>query len=214
MLSAAARMKQVSTSCAAMIQKSSPDLEPWRICCTKWSASRNASSMLSMAARGFHHQLCGSWVMAWGSNTHTGPFVARWAEVAAHRSGLLLVASTEPGAAMTAGTARAVVLPARGAMTARTTSSQDAYRVGPRPRRRRYAPNAIPASGGAMSRTGRSARDGRSRRARSATPGSVIVATSRGSASDGSGSSGCGRWRCQSSQPVTASAPQASTSAR
>ena len=56
---------------------------------------------------------------------------ARSAAVAAHRSDLLEVAITAPGADSTNGIACAVVLPDRGAMNATTVSSHDAYTAGP-----------------------------------------------------------------------------------
>ena len=63
--------------------------------------------------------------MSWGSNTHTGPSSARAALVNAHRSALFEVATARPGAARTAGTARALVLFDRGPMMISATSSQD-----------------------------------------------------------------------------------------
>ena len=85
---------------------------------------------------GFHHHAWRVWAMACGSNTHTCPTRSRAAVVVVHTSGLLEVASTAPGASSIAGAVRAVVLPARGAITAMTTSSIDAYSTSP-PRRPR-----------------------------------------------------------------------------
>ena len=64
--------------------------------------------------------------MCCGSNVQTRSPVswARIAAVAAHTSGLLLVAIAAPGADSTAGIASAVDFPDRGAMYASTTSSQ------------------------------------------------------------------------------------------
>src|ERR1700730_14714477 len=66
--------------------------------------------------------------MCCGSNSHTVlPASSRSAAVAAHRSPLLEVAMTAPGADRTYGMDSAVVLPERGAMNATTVSSHDAY---------------------------------------------------------------------------------------
>ena len=63
--------------------------------------------------------------MPWGSNTHTGPCSARGSRVASTRSRLFDVASTAPGAARTAGIARAVVLPVRGPQMSTALSSHE-----------------------------------------------------------------------------------------
>ena len=83
---------------------------------TKCPASRCASSTVARPCSGFHHQVCGWWVMRCGSNSHTRPpaaarslrgggpqvgFVARWR-------------SPAPGADSTNGIACAVVFPVRG----------------------------------------------------------------------------------------------------
>ena len=140
--------------------------------------------------------------MACGSNTHTRPACSRAAVVVVHTSGLLEVASTAPGASSIAGVVSAVVLPARGAITAMSTSSIDAYSTAPlrRPKpntpRVWWRPNATPAAPGGISEVGVAASDGRSRRAFAATCGRVRAATARVSARDGSGSSPSGRWIC------------------
>src|SRR3954447_24148522 len=98
--------------------------------------------------------------MACGSNVQTRPDAARSAEVDAHRSALLLVATAQPGAASTVGTASAVVLPERGAITASSTSSQDAASSGPDGSSR---PSAIPRSAAPTALAGVPPRDRGSR---------------------------------------------------
>ena len=141
-------MKQVSRSCAARAQKSSPRLS-WRIWETKWSASRNASSQVWVSVSGFHHQRAVGWVMACGSNTHTVPLGSRAAAVVVHTSGLFEVARTAPGASRMPGAVSAVVLPARGAITAMTTSSSEAYRIWPFPRSAEHPARGVRAQGDA-----------------------------------------------------------------
>src|ERR1035441_5582811 len=83
--------------------------------------------------------------MRCGSNSHTVlPDSARGCAVAAHRSALLLVATTAPGADRTYGILSAVVLPERGAMNAVMVSSQDANRAAPRPAGRLRSPSRSP----------------------------------------------------------------------
>ena len=66
---------------------------------TKWAASRWAASTLASPASGFHHQRWREPVIRCGSNSHTVlPDPARSCAVAAHKSALLDVATTAPGA--------------------------------------------------------------------------------------------------------------------
>ena len=103
---------------------------------TKWSASRKASSHVRAGSAGSTTRTggCGRWP-AGRTPTPARP-VRRAALVVAHTSGLLEVASTAPGASSITGMVSAVVLPARGAITAMSTSSIDAYSTAP-PRRPR-----------------------------------------------------------------------------
>jgi hypothetical protein len=85
--------------------------------------------------------------------------------VAAHRSDLLEVAITAPGADSTNGIACAVVFPDLGAMNATTVSSQDAYTAGPGVARwpgRISRPSASPASAGCTVRGSAAVRERRS----------------------------------------------------
>ncbi len=91
----------------------------------KCDARRSALSMSATAARGFHHQVFGTNAMRWGSSTQTSPTPARSAAVSIHRSGLLEVATTAPGAERMPGTAIAEVLFERGPMNTTATSSHD-----------------------------------------------------------------------------------------
>ena len=116
--------------------------------------------------------------MCCGSNVQTRCPVsaARTAAVCCHRSALFEVAMTGPGASRTAGTARQVVLPERGAQMARTTSSHVARSTGP-PRARpdgRAGPNRPRGTPRSRGRTGPVARVGRRRtaRRRAVRPGS------------------------------------------
>src|SRR5580658_5149487 len=101
--------------------------------------------------------------MCCGSNSHTVlPDSARSCAVAAHRSALLLVATTAPGADKTYGTLSAVVLPERGAMNAVRVSSQEAKTAGPRPAGRLRSPSSSPVSPAGSARGLDPASDGRS----------------------------------------------------
>src|SRR5580658_7047748 len=101
--------------------------------------------------------------MCCGSNSHTVlPDSARSCAVAAHRSALLLVATTAPGADRTYGMLSAVVLPDRGAMNAVMVSSQDANKAGPRPDGRLRSPRRSPVSPAGSTRELAPASDGRS----------------------------------------------------
>ena len=131
---------------------------------TKWLASRWAASTLVSPASGFHHQRCPAAVMRCGSNTHTAePGAARSPAVAAHRSALLLVAMTAPGADSTYGMPSEVVLPLRGPMNASTVSSQEAYRSGPFPPGCLRRPSTSPMSAGGRLPGRAPVSDGRSR---------------------------------------------------
>jgi len=101
--------------------------------------------------------------MRCGSNSHTVlPDSVRSCAVAAHRSALLLVATTAPGADRTYGMLSAVVLPDRGAMNAIRVSSHDANSAGPRPASRFRSPRSSPVSPGGRAQGSAPASDGRS----------------------------------------------------
>ena len=145
--------------------------------------------------------------MRCGSNSHTCPLVcvARRVAVAAHRSDLLEVAMTAPGADSTNGTACAVVLPPRGAMNATTVSSHDAYTAAPgRPPGRSSRPSASPASAGSTARRSEPVRD-RRRPTATRTTGSRVSARIRGlRASAATGSPGAGHSRTITRAPIVA----------
>lgn len=127
----------------------------------KWLVRRCAASTVVTPLSGFHHQPWPTWAMRWGSKTHTRSPVSllRASLVRAHRSALLEVATTAPGASSTWGTATSLVLPERGAMNTTSTSSHDARSSGPPGRSRpRGSPAAAVASGLAVLTL---ARDGR-----------------------------------------------------
>ena len=106
------------------------------------AASTRAGGSASRIARsGSHHQVCSANAICCGSNVHTGPTRARSPAVSAHRSALLEVATTGPGADSTVGTATALVLFARGPMMIRATSSQDIHTSRP-PTRSNRTPRA------------------------------------------------------------------------
>src|SRR5437870_1714860 len=113
----------------------------------KWAEIRWAASTVVTTLSGFHHQVWGTWAMRCGSNTQQVPHSARPVWVSAHKSTLLLVATTAPGADKTCGAARLLVFPDRGAISTTMTSSHEAARSGPVGRNR---PRGTPASSGAM----------------------------------------------------------------
>ena len=129
--------------------------------------------------------------MRCGSNTQQVPRPTRAMWVRAHRSTLLLVATTAPGADSICGAARALVLPDRGAMSTTMTSSHEAARSGPAGQSR---PSGTPASSGGTVLAPPS--EGRSWRALAASCAGQSGATLPGRASEASGSPGAGR-RCQ-----------------
>ena len=94
---AAASSRLVSSSWAAGLQMSF--LVASSMVRTKWPASRSAASTLVIPASRSTQNRCPAAVMRCGSNTHTRePAAARSWAVAAHRSALLEVATTGPGA--------------------------------------------------------------------------------------------------------------------
>lgn len=175
---------------------------------TKWEASRSASSTSASSAIGSQNQVRGVRAMRCGSKVQTRSPVSwpRSCAVAAHRSLLFAVATTGPGADSTAGTARAVVFPDRGAMIARITSSHDANSRGPRGR---SSPRTRPTSPGCRSRARAAVREGRSRRAVSAAGPGVIGRTSPADASDrdGSGLLACSAQRSTRTAAGTSTRP-------
>src|ERR1039457_3228620 len=175
---AAARNRQVSRVCAAGPHSSRrPGSSTVK---TKWLASRGAVSTLVTSGRKSIQKTWGWQQMPHGSNRFTGPFSARIAAVAAHRSGLLDVARTAPGAERVSGMERLVVFPAPGPMKSISVSRQPEYSAGPgaRPGRSR-SPSSIPASPSLIFAGLRSLRDGRSWVARPAVRGRVRLARRR-----------------------------------
>ena len=134
--------------------------------------------------------------------------------MAAHRSALLEVAITAPGADSTNGIAWAVVFPDRGAMNATTVSSQEAYTTGPRRLPGRSSrPSASPVWAGSSARGSAPARDRRSPVAVRAA-GRLVSARMRGlRASAATGSPGTGRSRAvrQAATPASSAASPART---
>ena len=180
---------------------------------TKCDARRSASSTLASSAIGSHVQLCSLRAMPCGSKVQDRwpVSVSRSCAVAAQASALLLVTSTAPGAARVAGTARLVVLPDRGAMTASSTSSQEATSAGPRGS---SSPRATPTSlAGSAPRAGRA---GRSARALAAAGAGSIGSTSTRRASERAGPPGRRRTHRRPSQAtrVSSSNPTAPARAR
>ena len=128
---AAASRVPVRTCSAAAVKNGSlraPDRVVRKCPASRAAASTRAGGSASRIARsGSHHQVCSANAICCGSKVHTGPTRARSPAVSAHRSALLEVATTGPGADSTVGTATALVLFARGPMMIRATSSQDIH---------------------------------------------------------------------------------------
>lgn len=104
--------------------------------------------------------------MCCGSNSYTDPTRFRSPAVSTHTSGLLLVATTVPGAAMMSGTTLAEVLLLRGPQITSSTSSWDLNRVAPD-----TSPSAAPISRAESALVLVSASDGRKPCARLAISG-------------------------------------------